>query len=171
MKHGQTDDASQFGPMGANFTSGVGPCSEIVELFKHFLRVTTHPQILALELWAPMGTCSRQYDNCWVEAWTCHSSVWYFSLSAACKDEGVQQSILETVQGVDKSNPVQCMQAVWLCACVPSCDILGYLCSDLVTHPLPTVSVTAANIALQLIASEPTWVWCITELHKQVFES
>ena len=44
---GRTDDAS---PMAANFASGVGPCVGIIEPFKHILRVTAHPQILALGL-------------------------------------------------------------------------------------------------------------------------
>ena len=48
-------------PMAANFTFGVGPCMGIVEPFKRVLRVTAHPQILALELGVPMGTCSGQY--------------------------------------------------------------------------------------------------------------
>ena len=38
----------------ANFACGVGPCVGIVEPFKRVLRVTPHPQILALELRAPM---------------------------------------------------------------------------------------------------------------------
>ena len=38
--------------------SGVGPCVVIVESFKHVPRVTAHPQMLALELRAPMDTCS-----------------------------------------------------------------------------------------------------------------
>ena len=36
----------------------------IVEPFKHLLRVTAHPQFLALELQAPMGACSGQYGTC-----------------------------------------------------------------------------------------------------------
>ena len=48
---------SRFGPMAANFTSGVGPCAGIVEPFNHLLCVTTHPQILTLELQAPMHGC------------------------------------------------------------------------------------------------------------------
>ena len=45
--------------MAANFASGVGPCAGIVEPFKQVLRVTTHPQILALEQahWSPTCTC------------------------------------------------------------------------------------------------------------------
>ena len=46
--------------MGAKFPSRVGPCVGIVE---HVPRVTTHPQMLALELRAPMGTCPGQYGN------------------------------------------------------------------------------------------------------------
>ena len=46
--HGQTDYASRFGPMAANFASGLEP-------FKHLLRVTVYPHILALELRVPMG--------------------------------------------------------------------------------------------------------------------
>ena len=57
------NDASWFGPMASNFASGVGPCVEIVDPFKHFLCVTTHPQILVLELWAPMGACPGQYST------------------------------------------------------------------------------------------------------------
>ena len=38
--------------------SGVGPCVVIVESFKHVPCVTATPQMLALELLAPMGTCS-----------------------------------------------------------------------------------------------------------------
>ena len=41
--------------MAANFAFRVGPCVEIVEPFKHILSVTTHPQVLARELRAPMG--------------------------------------------------------------------------------------------------------------------
>ena len=37
------------------------PCIWVVKPFKRVLCVTTHPQILTLELQAPMGTCSRQY--------------------------------------------------------------------------------------------------------------
>ena len=36
--------------MAANFAFGVGPCVGIVEPFKRVVRVTTHPQILTLEL-------------------------------------------------------------------------------------------------------------------------
>ena len=46
--HGQTDDASRFCPLAANFASGLEP-------FKHLLCVTVHPHILALELRVPMG--------------------------------------------------------------------------------------------------------------------
>ena len=35
----------------------------IVEPFKHLLRVTGHPQFLALELRAAMGACSGQYGT------------------------------------------------------------------------------------------------------------
>ena len=42
-------------PMAANFASGVGLCTGMVEPFKHLLRVTAYPQILALELRVPMG--------------------------------------------------------------------------------------------------------------------
>ena len=45
------------------FASGVGPCTRIVEPFKHLLRVTAHPQFLVLELRAPMGACSGQYST------------------------------------------------------------------------------------------------------------
>ena len=45
------------------FASGVGPCTGIVEPFKHLLRVTAHPHFLALELRAPMGACSGQYGT------------------------------------------------------------------------------------------------------------
>ena len=48
--------------MAANFASGVGPCVGIVESFNHILRVTAHPQILALELQAPMVVCPGQYS-------------------------------------------------------------------------------------------------------------
>ena len=58
--HGRTDDAS---PMAANFTSRVGPCVGIVEPSKHVLHVTTHPQILALDLQAPTGVFPRQYGS------------------------------------------------------------------------------------------------------------
>ena len=61
MKQKQTDDASQFSPMAANFASRVGSCAGIVEPFKHLLRVTAHRQILVLELRAPMGACLGQY--------------------------------------------------------------------------------------------------------------
>ena len=44
-------------PLAANFASGVGPCGGIVEPFKHLLHATAHPQFLALEVQAPMGTC------------------------------------------------------------------------------------------------------------------
>jgi len=76
------------------------------------------------------------------------------SISAACTDNAVQQSLLEMLKGVDFSNAVQCMQAVRLCACIPSCGILQYLCSHLITHPLPTVADTAAKTAGQLIPSK-----------------
>ena len=49
--------------LGVNFTSGVGTCAEIVEPFKHLLRVTTRPQFLVLELRAPMGACQGQYGK------------------------------------------------------------------------------------------------------------
>ena len=49
--------------MAANFTSGVGPFMRIIEPFKQVLRVTAHPQILTLELRAPMGACSGQYGS------------------------------------------------------------------------------------------------------------
>ena len=49
--------------MASNFASGVGPCVEIVDPFKHLLCVTTHPQILVLELWAPMGAYLGQYST------------------------------------------------------------------------------------------------------------
>ena len=42
-----------------------GPFAWIVEPFKHFLRVTAHPQILALELQVPMGACPGQYNK-WI---------------------------------------------------------------------------------------------------------
>ena len=55
---------ARFGPMhGCQLRIRCGPCSGIVEPFKHFLRVTAHPQILALELRAPMGACSGQYGS------------------------------------------------------------------------------------------------------------
>ena len=63
MNHGRTDDASRFGPMAANFASGVGSCVGIVEPFKYILRVTPYPQFLALELRVPMGVCSGQYGR------------------------------------------------------------------------------------------------------------
>ena len=46
-------------PLTANFASGVDPCAGI----KLFLRLTAHPQILALELQAPMGACPGQYSK------------------------------------------------------------------------------------------------------------
>ena len=49
--------------LGVYFVSGVGPCTGIVEPFKHLLRVTAHPQFLALELRTPMGACSGQYGT------------------------------------------------------------------------------------------------------------
>ena len=55
-----TDEATMRYPLAVNFTSGVGPCTEIVE---HLLHVTAHPQFLALELQAPMGACSGQYGS------------------------------------------------------------------------------------------------------------
>ena len=45
-----TDEATMRYTLAANFASGVGPCTGIVEPFKHLLRVTTHPHFLALEL-------------------------------------------------------------------------------------------------------------------------
>ena len=45
----------------ANFASGSGPRAGIIEPFKHSLRVTAHPQFLALELRAPVGACPGQY--------------------------------------------------------------------------------------------------------------
>ena len=59
--HGCTNDASPFSPLAANLASRVGPCMGIVEPFKRVLCVTAHPQVLALELQAPMGTCLGQY--------------------------------------------------------------------------------------------------------------
>ena len=50
--------------LAANFTSGVGPCAEMVEPFKHLLHTIAHPQFLALELRAPMGACLGQYGTC-----------------------------------------------------------------------------------------------------------
>ena len=38
-------------------------CVEVVEPFKLFLRVTAHPQFMALRLRVPMGACLRQYSN------------------------------------------------------------------------------------------------------------
>ena len=55
-----TDEVTMRHPLAANFASGVGPYTEIVE---HLLHVTAHPQFLALELQAPMGTCSGQYGS------------------------------------------------------------------------------------------------------------
>ena len=49
-------------PLAANFASAVGPCVGIVKPFK-LLRVTAHPQFLALELQVPMGTCPGQYGT------------------------------------------------------------------------------------------------------------
>ena len=49
--------------MGSNFASRVGPCMGIIQLFNHLLRVNAHPQILLLELRAPMGACPGQYGN------------------------------------------------------------------------------------------------------------
>ena len=63
MKHGRTGNASRFGPMAANFSSGVDPCAGIVEPFKHLLRVTAHPRILVLELRVPMGACLGQHGS------------------------------------------------------------------------------------------------------------
>ena len=50
-------------PLAANFASRVGLCARIVETFKHLLCVTTHPQFLALELWAATGVCPGQYST------------------------------------------------------------------------------------------------------------
>ena len=50
--------------LAANFTPGLGACKGRVQPFKHLHHVTAHPQSLVLELWAPMGTCPGQYDNC-----------------------------------------------------------------------------------------------------------
>ena len=53
-------------PLAANSESGVGPCTGIVNPFKHLLRATAHPQFLVFELRAPMGTCPGQYgSNSW----------------------------------------------------------------------------------------------------------
>ena len=41
----------------ANFKSELDTCTGIVEPFKQHLQATAHPQILVLELRAPMGTC------------------------------------------------------------------------------------------------------------------
>ena len=49
--------------LAANFVSGMGPCTGIVQPFKHLLRATAHPQFLMLELRVPMGTCPGQYGN------------------------------------------------------------------------------------------------------------
>ena len=62
-EYGLTDNASPFSPTAANFTFEVGPCVGIVEPFKWVLRVTAHPQVLALKLGAPMGACSGQYGS------------------------------------------------------------------------------------------------------------
>ena len=48
-------------PLAANFTSGVGPYTGIVEPFKLILCVTTHPQFLTLELRVPISACLGQY--------------------------------------------------------------------------------------------------------------
>ena len=50
-------------PLAANFASAVDPCVGIVKPFKLLLRVTAHPQFLALELRVPMGTCPGQYGT------------------------------------------------------------------------------------------------------------
>ena len=41
--------------------SEVGTCTGMVELYKHLLHATAHPQIFVLELRAPMGACLRRY--------------------------------------------------------------------------------------------------------------
>ena len=61
MNHGQTDDASPFSLMAANFESRGEPCVGIVEPLKQVLRVTAHLKILAFELQAPIGACLGQY--------------------------------------------------------------------------------------------------------------
>ena len=48
------------------FASRMSPCTGIVEPFKDLLRVTAHPQLLALELWVPMGACSGQYGTSFI---------------------------------------------------------------------------------------------------------
>ena len=40
----------------------MGVCTRIVGLFKHLLRVTAHPQLLVVVLWAPMGACLGHYS-------------------------------------------------------------------------------------------------------------
>ena len=57
------DETTMWYPLAANFTSRAGPCTGIVEPFKHFLCVTTHPQFLVLELSAPIGTRPGQYGT------------------------------------------------------------------------------------------------------------
>ena len=43
--------------------SRVHACTGIVELFKHLLCETAHPQFLVLELQAPMGAYLGQYSK------------------------------------------------------------------------------------------------------------
>ena len=57
------DETTMQYPLAANFTSRAGPCTGIVEPFKHLLCVTTHPQFLVLELWAPIGASPGQYGT------------------------------------------------------------------------------------------------------------
>ena len=59
-----TDEVTMRYTLAANFASGMGPCTGIVEPFKHLLRVTAHPHFLAVELWVPMGACLGQYGTC-----------------------------------------------------------------------------------------------------------
>ena len=59
MKH----EVTMLYTLAVYFASGVGPCTGIVETFKHLLRVTVHPQFLTLELRAPMGACLGQYGT------------------------------------------------------------------------------------------------------------
>ena len=93
----------------ANFASGVGPCSGIVEPFKHFLRVTAHSQILVLELElrAPMGACSGQYGNDVVVALgniATHSTLGSYSGTSL----NGHPSIADTYNIIDNSDSPDC---------------------------------------------------------------
>ena len=82
------------------------------ESFKH-LHITTHPQILVLELQAPMGACPGQYGICMM---THISAIWF------CYSQYgvlfVPQDMVQLTYHIDDSHTVSCSMEwsrVWVC--------------------------------------------------------